>query len=77
MGRGGDAGAVAPAKIFVAEHILAGSPLAERPVEELRKLAEHRGLKNDGTRADLLIKLKPFAKVWFACGVWCLTKSVE
>lgn len=64
MGRGGDAGAfVAPAKIFVAEHIVSKSPLSDRPVEELRKLAEQRGLKNDGTREDLLVKLKPFAKV--------------
>lgn len=63
MGRGGDSAAFAPPTILVSKHVLTDSPLASRPVEELRKYAEQRGLKNDGTREDLLVKLKPFAKV--------------
>lgn len=63
MGRGGDSSFIPPVKVLVPKHVLANSPLAHCPEEELRKYAEQRGLKSDGSREDLLIKLKPFAKV--------------
>lgn len=63
MGRGGDSSAIPPPKFLVPKHVLADSPLAHCSVEELRKYAEQRGIKSDGTREDLLVKLKPYAKV--------------
>lgn len=42
--------------------MLADSRLADRPTEELRKHAEHRGLKAEGTRDELLLALHPFSK---------------
>lgn len=37
--------------------------MADRPIAELKKHAEQRGLKNDGTRDDLLLALRPYSKV--------------
>lgn len=64
MGRGGRA-AYGPGgdRVAFARHVLEDSPLADRPVAELRKHAEQRGLKTDGTRDDLLLALRPYSKV--------------
>lgn len=64
MGRGGRA-AYGPGgdRVAFASHVLEDSPLADRPIAELQKHAEQRGLKTDGTRDDLLIALRPYSKV--------------
>lgn len=64
MGRGGRA-AYGPggSRVAFARDVLEDSPLADRPIAELKKHAEQRGLKNDGTRDDLLLALRPYSKV--------------
>lgn len=64
MGRGGRA-AYGPGgdRVAFARHVLEESPLADRPIAELQKHAEQRGLKTDGTRDDLLLVLRPYSKV--------------
>lgn len=61
MGKGGRVQPVTP--LAFPANVLERSVLAERPVAELKKLAEQRGLKSEGTRDELLVQLQPYAKV--------------
>lgn len=76
MGKGGRVQPATP--LTFPAHVLENSVLAERPVAELRKLTEQRGLKGEGTRDELLIRLEPYAKVSGSvacrksCGVYCV-----
>lgn len=65
MGKGGRSayGPGGVSSVNLAQHVLADSPLADRPTAELRKHAELRGLKSEGTRDELLLVLHPFSKV--------------
>lgn len=65
MGRGGRSahGPGGASVAALAQHVIADSPLVDRPTAELKKHAEQRGLKNDGTREGLLVALHPFSKV--------------
>ncbi len=69
MGRGGRSAApfVAQNRLVQGAHVLETSPLRHAPTEELLQYAKDRGLKNDGSREDLLIVLHPFSKVKMAC----------
>lgn len=65
MGKGGRAAGSIPGgnQLAAVQHVLDRSPLSDRPTAELKKHAEQRGLKSDGTREDLLFVLQPFSKV--------------
>ena len=73
MGKGGRSahGPGGASAVDLAQHVVADSPLADRPTSELRKHAEQRGLKADGTRDELLLVLHPFTKVRLVI-TWCL-----